>query len=78
MNIIVSIVLFFVGLGLVIYSAEKPVKGAVGTSLCFDGQLSRLKKVNNQTFYYIRWEEDTRKIFESFVYFNTYNVCACV
>jgi cation:H+ antiporter len=35
MNTIVSIVLFIVGLGLVIYSAEKLVKGAVGTSLGF-------------------------------------------
>lgn len=35
MNIIVSIVLFVVGLGLVIYFAEKLVKGAVGTSLGF-------------------------------------------
>ncbi|MCW3141584.1 MAG: hypothetical protein N2V72_05340 [Methanophagales archaeon] len=35
MNIIVSIALFVVGLGLVIYFAEKLVKGAVGTSLGF-------------------------------------------
>ena len=35
MNTIVSIVLFVVGLGLVIYFAEKLVKGAVGTSLGF-------------------------------------------
>jgi cation:H+ antiporter len=35
MNIIVSIILFVVGLGLVIYFAEKLVKGAVGTSLGF-------------------------------------------
>jgi len=35
MNTMVSIVLFVVGLGLVIYSAEKLVKGAVGTSLGF-------------------------------------------
>lgn len=35
MNIIVSIVLFIIGLGLVIYFAEKLVKGAVGTSLGF-------------------------------------------
>ncbi len=35
MNTIVSIALFVVGLGLVIYFAEKLVKGAVGTSLGF-------------------------------------------
>lgn len=35
MNTIVSIVLFVVGLGIVIYFAEKLVKGAVGTSLSF-------------------------------------------
>lgn len=35
MNTIVSVVLFLVGLGLVIYFAEKLVKGAVGTSLGF-------------------------------------------
>lgn len=35
MNIIVSIALFVVGLGLVIYFAEKLAKGAVGTSLGF-------------------------------------------
>jgi len=35
MNIIVSIALFVVGLGLVFYFAEKLVKGAVGTSLGF-------------------------------------------
>jgi len=35
MNMIVSMVLFIVGLGLVIYFAEKLVKGAVGTSLSF-------------------------------------------
>jgi len=35
MNIIVSIVLFIIGLGLVIYFAEKLIKGAVGTSLSF-------------------------------------------
>jgi cation:H+ antiporter len=35
MNIIVSIVLFVVGLGLIIYFAEKLVKGAVGTSMGF-------------------------------------------
>ncbi len=35
MNIIVSIVLFVVGLGLVIYFAEKLVKGAVGASIGF-------------------------------------------
>ncbi|HHT9126019.1 MAG TPA: sodium:calcium antiporter [Candidatus Brocadiia bacterium] len=35
MNTIVSIVLFIVGLGLVIYFAEKLVKGALGTSLGF-------------------------------------------
>lgn len=35
MNTIVSIVLFVLGLGLVIYFAEKLVKGAVGTSLGF-------------------------------------------
>ena len=35
MNTIVSIGLFVVGLGLVIYFAEKLVKGAVGTSLGF-------------------------------------------
>lgn len=35
MNIAISIVLFVIGLGLVIYFAEKLVKGAVGTSLGF-------------------------------------------
>ena len=35
MDIIVSIALFVVGLGLVIYFAEKLVKGAVGTCLLY-------------------------------------------
>jgi len=35
MSMIVSILLFILGLGLVIYFAEKLVKGAVGTSLGF-------------------------------------------
>lgn len=35
MNIIPSIVLFVIGIGLIIYFAEKLVKGAVGTSLGF-------------------------------------------
>ena len=35
MNVIVSIALFIVGLGLVIYFSEKLVEGAVGTSLGF-------------------------------------------
>ena len=35
MNMILSIVLFVIGIGLVVFFAEKLVKGAVGTSLGF-------------------------------------------
>lgn len=35
MNMVISIILFIVGLGLVIHFAEKLVKGVIGTSIGF-------------------------------------------